>query len=222
MGLIAKNEGIEFERLEDGVYTAVSSMLIDIGIQNNDKFGKKQRKFIIVWQILGQTIEINGEEKTRVISKEYTLSLNEKSKLRADLQAWRGKAFTAEELNGFDLVNILNKPCQLQIITEEKNNKPYTNIASIMAMPKGMQVDGADDIVYFNTYEPETFNNFGKIPKWIQDKIRNCENKSESQLDLFIQEYDNKNNISNGTTVVQNSTVKQNNLDFIPDDDLPF
>ena len=91
-----------------------------------------------------------------------------------------------------------------------------------MAMPKGMQVDGADDIVYFNTYEPETFNNFGKIPKWIQDKIRNCENKSESQLDLFIQEYDNKNNISNGTTVVQNSTVKQNNLDFIPDDDLPF
>ena len=215
MGLIAKNEGIEFERLEDGLYTAVSSMLIDLGIQNNERFGKKQRKFIIVWQILGQTIEINGEEKPRVISKEYTLSLNEKSKLRADLQAWRGKAFTPEELNGFDLVNILNKPCQLQIITEEKNNKPYTNIVAIVAMPKGMQVDGAEDTVYFNTYEPETFNNFGKIPKWIQDKIRNCENKEESKLDLFIQEYDSKKQNNN-------TTVSQNNADFIPNDDLPF
>lgn len=222
MGLIAKNEGIEYERLEDGVYTAVSSMLIDLGVQNNERFEKKQRKFIIVWQILGQTIEINGEEKPRVISKEYTLSLNEKSKLRADLQAWRGKAFTPEELNGFDLVNILNKACQLQIITEEKNNKPHTNIASIMAMPKGMQVAGTDDTVYFNTYEPDTFNNFGKIPKWIQDKIRNCENKAESKLDLFIQEYDNKSNTNNDTTVAQNSTVIQNDVDFMPNDDLPF
>lgn len=217
MGLIAKNEGIEYERLEDGVYTAVSSMLIDLGIQNNERFEKKQRKFIIVWQILGQTIEINGEEKPRVISKEYTLSLNEKSKLRADLQAWRGKAFTADELNGFDLINILNKPCQLQIITEEKNNKPHTNIASIMAMPKGMQVSGTDDTIYFNTYEPETFKNFGKIPKWIQDKIRNCENKAESKLDLFIQEYDNKNSNPNSET-----TLVQNDTDFEPDDDLPF
>ena len=40
MGLIAKSEsGIEFKKLEDGVYTAVSSMLIDLGIQNNEKFG---------------------------------------------------------------------------------------------------------------------------------------------------------------------------------------
>jgi len=72
MGLIAKSEsGIEFKKLEDGVYTAVSSMLIDLGIQNNEKFGKKQRKIIIVWQIIGETIEIDGEEKPRIISKEY-------------------------------------------------------------------------------------------------------------------------------------------------------
>ena len=68
MGLIAKSEsGIEFKKLEDGVYTAVSSMLIDLGIQNNEKFGKKQRKIIIVWQIIGETIEIDGEEKPRRI-----------------------------------------------------------------------------------------------------------------------------------------------------------
>lgn len=222
MGLIAKSEsGIEFKKLEDGVYTAVSSMLIDLGIQNNEKFGKKQRKIIIVWQIIGETIEIDEEEKPRIISKEYTLSLNEKSTLRKDLQAWRGKAFSLEELEGFDLVNILNKPCQIQIINEERNNKTYPNVVAIMAMPKGTTTTNAEEIIYFNTYEKETFNNFVKIPKWIQDKIRNCENKAESQLDLYINEYDvimkGQNNNSADKTEIPNY-----DSEVIQTDDLPF
>ena len=44
MGLIAKNEGMEFERLEDGVYTAVSQMLIDIGIFNHNGNKKVDEK----------------------------------------------------------------------------------------------------------------------------------------------------------------------------------
>ena len=35
-------------------------------------------------------------------------------------------------------------------------------------------------------------------------------------------EKSNKNNTDNATTVVQNGTVMQNDLNFIPDDDLPF
>lgn len=222
MGLIAKNEsGIEFKKLEDGVYTAVATMLIDLGIQNNEKFDKKQRKFIIVWEILGETIEINGEEKPRVISKEYTLSLSEKSTLRKDLQSWRGKAFTAEELEGFDLVNVLNKLCQIQIINEERNNKTYTSVAGIMSVPKGMKLsnDEENNTLYFNTYEPETFVKFAEIPKWIQEKIRKCENKAESGLDLFLSEYDE---------LKQNEEdKKKKNNDYvddveIPQDDLPF
>ena len=218
MSMIAKNEGgAEIEKLEDGVYTAISSMLVDLGIQNNEKFGKKQRKFIIVWNIVGEYIELNGEQRPRVISKEYTMSLSEKSTLRKDLQAWRGQVFTSEELEGFNLNNILNVPCQLQILNEERNGKTYTNIASIMAMPKGMTVEKLDKTVVFDTYEPETWNTFREIPKWIQEKIRKCENKAETGLDIYIKEYDEI--MANATTETQDDVITGSE---IPADDLPF
>ena len=220
MSMIAKSEGgNDIPKLEDGVYTAISSMLIDLGIQNNEKFGKKQRKIMIVWNILGETLEIKGEERPRVISKEYTLSLAEKSTLRKDLQAWRGKVFTADELEGFDLRNILNVPCQIQIINEEKNGKSYTSIASIMAMPKGMTVESLEKTITFDTYEPETWNSFSEIPKWIQDKIRKCENQDETKLNVFIQDYDQyiANSDNDANTSIDNASYEE-----VPQDDLPF
>ena len=43
MSLIAKDSGnVQIEKLEAGAYTAISSMLIDLGLQNNEKFGKTQ------------------------------------------------------------------------------------------------------------------------------------------------------------------------------------
>ena len=90
-----------------------------------------------------------------------------------------------------------------------------------MAMPKGTTTTNAEEIIYFNTYEKETFNNFVKIPKWIQDKIRNCENKAESQLDLYINEYDvimkGQNNNSADKTEIPNY-----DSEVIQTDDLPF
>lgn len=189
MSLIAKNEGgVEIKQLEPGVYTGVASAIIDLGIQESAMFGNKQRKIMIIWQIVGETIEINGENKPRVMSKEYTLSLSEKSTLRKDLQAWRGKAFSQEELQGFDLVNILNVPCQLQIIQTEKNGKVYTNIASIMAIQKGLQVEKLDEVFVFDSYDATTWDNLLKVPKWIVEKIKKCLNQEETGLNLFLKD----------------------------------
>ena len=142
MSMIASdNIGQPIPKLEGGVYTAISSAIIDLGNQTSEKFQKTQRKFMMLWNIVGEVVEVNGEILPRTMSKEYSFSLNEKSTLRKDLQAWRGKVFTEEELKGFNLLNILNKACQLQIILEEKNNRQYNNIASIMALQKGSQIE---------------------------------------------------------------------------------
>lgn len=67
MSMIAKSEGnSNIKRLEDGVYTAISSMLIDMGIQKSEKYGKSSRKFIIVWNIENEFVEVNGEKLPRV------------------------------------------------------------------------------------------------------------------------------------------------------------
>lgn len=139
------------------------------------------------------------------------MSLGEKSNLRKDLQAWRGKQFTPEELEGFNLINILNKGCQLQILNTENNGKTYTNIVSIMALPKGMTITELDNTVVFDTYDESTWNNYLQIPKWMQERIKQCENLASQGLDLFIKEYEE--------TI---SSEDQNKEMDVPEDDLPF
>ena len=214
MEFIAKSEGnSNIPKLENGVYTALSSMLIDLGAQKSALDNNVRRKFMMVWNIAGEFIEVNNEQLPRVMSKEYTLSLNEKSNLRKDLQAWRGQAFTEEELQGFDLLTVMNKPCQLQIINEEKNGKTYNNISAIMAMPKGMTVEPLQETTVFITNNPETWCNWGKIPKWIKEKIKKAEGFENSDLQKFIDEYEKME--------TENKTETTNGV-IAPDDDLPF
>lgn len=214
MEFIAKSEGnTSIPKLENGVYTAISSMMIDIGAQKSILDSNIRRKFIMVWNVVGEFIEVNKEKLPRVMSKEYTLSLNEKSNLRKDLQAWRGQAFTEEELQGFDILNVMNKPCQLQIINEEKNGKTYNTISAIMAMPKGMTVSTLDEITIFITNNAETWQNWEKIPKWIQDKIKKSEGYENSDLKKYVDDYEK---------MTEKSNITETDEVIAPDDDLPF
>lgn len=215
MAMIARdNAGASIEKLENGVYTAISSMMIDLGKQTSEKFGKTQRKFMMIWTILGEEIEINGQKLPRTISKEYGYSLGEKSNLRKDLQAWRGVQFTAEELQGFNLLNILNKPCQLQIIKEEKNGSTYNNISSIMSLPKGTTVELLKDTSYFDLEDVETWKNYEKIPGWIQEKIKKASNFVESGFNKFVKEYEELKKEQEGK--------QKESYDLDTKDDLPF
>lgn len=219
MSMVVKSEGnSEIKQLEPGVYTGIATAIIDLGVQENTMFGNKQRKAIIVWNIVGETVKVNDEILPRVMSKEYTMSLGEKSTLRKDLEAWRGKPFTAEELKGFDLRNILNVPCQLQINQQDKNGKTYVNIAAIMAIPKGMKVEPVKDIYVFDITETETWNNYDKIPNWIKEKIKKALNLAETQLDLYIKDYEEMKKEQEG----KKEDTQNENIDDLNDKPLPF
>lgn len=214
MSMIVKDSGnVSIEKLENGVYTAVSNMIIDLGLQTSEKFDKTQRKIMIIWTILGEEVEINGEKLPRTMSKEYSFSLGEKSNLRKDLQAWRGKTFTEEELGGFNILNVLNKACQLQIILEDKNGKKYNNIASIMALQKGTTIQPLDSTSYFDIESVETWINWKDIPNWIQEKIKKANNYESSGLAQFVKEYEE---------MVKKDCEETNTQPIAPDDDLPF
>lgn len=219
MSMIARNSGgIEVPRLEGGVYTAVSSAMIDVGLQTNEKFDKTQRKFMMVWTILNEQIEIKGEMQDRVISKEYTFSLHEKSTLRKDLQAWRGKTFTEEELNGFDLLNVLNKGCQLQIILEERNGNKYNNIAGIISLPKGSEMKGVDNAYYFDFETESTWVHYKNIPNWIREKIKKANNYESTGLRQYVEMVEDMEANGSDDMTVRPEVVKP----IGPDDDLPF
>ncbi|MGE5436587.1 MAG: phage replication initiation protein, NGO0469 family [Syntrophothermus sp.] len=174
MSLIAKSEGnTQIELLPEGVHTAVCTQLIDLGVQYSEKFDKSARKVLITWELPNETFETQeGETKNRMVWKEYTLSLGDKANLRKDLQAWRGKAFTEDELKGFDLNNILGVGCQIQIIHTKKGDNTYANIASIMGLPKGMQMDKPNNLLSFDLDDNNDYAvKFDGFPQWIKDKI---------------------------------------------------
>ena len=219
MSMMVRSEGnSEIKQLEPGVYTGIATAIIDLGIQENMTYGKQQRKAIIVWNVVGETVKVNDEELPRVISKEYTMSLGEKSTLRKDLEAWRGRPFTTEELQGFDLKNILNVPCQLQINQQEKNGKTYTNIAAIMSIPKGMSVAPVDNVYIFDTYDLTTWENYDKIANWIKEKIKKALNLAETQLDLYIKDYEENKKEQEGKKQEEETEDDTE----VPQDDLPF
>ena len=212
MSLVVKeSEKTSIPNLEDGVYTAISSMIIDLGLQRNERFDKDQRKFLMIWEIVGETITIGEDILPRIINKEYSYSLGEKSNLKKDLESWRGQAFTEEEFKGFNLLNVLNKGCQLQIINKENNGKTYNNIAGIMALAKGMQVEPLVKTTVFDTEEPETWGAYDNLPSWIQERIKKAINLVETGLADYISEYEKaKENVEDNTKIIEE------------DDDLPF
>jgi hypothetical protein len=89
------------------------------------------------------------------ISKNYTLSIGEKSRLRQDLASWRGKAFTPEELKGFELKNLLGVWGMISVIkTPGADGKEYSNINAITPVPAVVKKNGMPQ--YFN--EPKIFS----------------------------------------------------------------
>jgi len=173
MGLIASAEK-KREPINDGVYHSVCIGVIDIGTHYDEKFGKSSHKALLMWEIPELLIkfEKDGVEKEapRVISKKYTLSLGEKANLRKDLQSWRGRAFTDEELRSFDLLNVLGKNCMLQIINTTKDGRTYSNIASVMPLYKGVDIlKPVAEPLYFSLSDGVDIPI--SIPAWIRDII---------------------------------------------------
>jgi hypothetical protein len=107
--------------------------------------GRTQRKhkIVIVWQI----DENLDDGRPYLVRRRYTCSLHEKAALRRDLESWCGRAFTDQELQAFDLENLLSVGCLIKVIHEARNGSVYANVASVMPLPSGMKAPVPGDYV---------------------------------------------------------------------------
>jgi len=171
----AKQEST-FEPIPEGTYAAVCCALIDAGLQYNKQYDNSSRKVIIGWEIPSETWkDKDGVEQPRTIYNEYTASLGQRSILRKDLKAWRGKDFTEEELERFDLKNIVGVSCMLSIIHTERNGKTYANVGGIIAMPKGMPKPQLSGLATVFDLDADPLERIENLPPWIANRIKNSE-----------------------------------------------
>jgi hypothetical protein len=139
MPIFAKSSVGNFETCDVGVHQAVCVFVEDIGTHEGSYNGKpiQRHQIVICWEIAQNMTQGEYAGNPFMISKFYTLSLSEKANLRKDLQSWRGKDFTDEELKGFDVEKLKGANCMLNIVEHEKRDKSKTvKIAAIMPVSK--------------------------------------------------------------------------------------
>lgn len=143
MAIIAKQPETTFTPAPEGLHHAVCVDVIDLGILQTN-WGDKH-KVRIVWQIE----EVNAETQKRFdVRKQYNLSLHEKATLRKDLEAWRGRKFTEDELRGFDLEKLIGVNCQTQVVQDiSDEGRIYANVQAIVPPPKNVAKLGIHDYV---------------------------------------------------------------------------
>lgn len=171
--MVAKDSGGgDFELVDEGLYPAVCFSIVDIGMQEKPATygGGKARQVVVTLEF--PTVEIQTDEGPMPAhrSKFYTLSLHENANLRRDLESWRGKTFTEEELAGFDIVNVLAKPCNALIEHVTRNEKTRDVIGKIMKASQGQSTTTSKEPFFYDTmnHDEETFQ---RVPEWLQKKV---------------------------------------------------
>ena len=167
--------------------------VVDLGTQYNDHFKRYADKMLLMFEIPTETVNVDGEEKPRWLSKEYTASLSEKSVLYKHLVSWRSKAFTDEELDddgdGFDIKSMLGVPCMLSVLVKDsKDGGSFNNIENISAVPKGISIPKTEtELMAFDIDERDE-SVFEKLPEWIQNKVKKstqyADNPPEDKVDF--------------------------------------
>ena len=156
--------------VEPGVYMAVCVGVVDLGEQYSEKFKSYSNKVKFVWALPGETIEIDGKQEERQLSKEFTISASKKGSLRGFLESWNGKSYSDEEFGEVDLFDQIGKACQLQVVLNDTGE--YSNVANLMPLPKGMPSPTSQTA--FFTWDMDAWDDaaFEKLPAWTQEQIQ--------------------------------------------------
>jgi hypothetical protein len=177
MAIIAKSSGEStFKPVTEGLHQAICSAVVDLGMQpGSDMYPAPKHQVYLRFDCVDELVEFekDGQKQSGPArcGATYTLSLGDKSKLRPLLESWRGKKFTEQELEGFDIEKLLGVPCQVQILHSHKAGKTYANVQTVVPWPKGVEKPAAPADAF--KYSPSEHDQsvYDRMPKWLQEKV---------------------------------------------------
>lgn len=174
MGRYSSDTGGTFQSAPVGTHVARCIKIVDIGTQHGEYKGEPTRRnqVIVTWELPDELISIDNEMKPVIASRFYTNSLGEKANLRHDLESWRGRTFTKEELTRFDLESILGKPCLLTIVGGEGDK---TKVANVSGLPKNVVCPDQVNKSFTFWLDEYTEEKFEALSEGVQKLIKKSE-----------------------------------------------
>jgi hypothetical protein len=164
--------GGDFEPVPTGLHDAILIWIVDLGLQDTP-WGEKPR-VMFTWELPRVLMEIDGEHKPKVLSRELSPFIHEKSNLGKYLFGWFGKMPDGN----IDLRTLAGQHCTVNVGHTTKGDKTYANIVSISPpTEQGKELVPYNDIIVWEFGKgqplPET------LPEWIRVKVMNSREWNE-------------------------------------------
>lgn len=158
-----------------GTHVARCYQIIHIGTivdtyQGEEKLVNKVR---LVFELPLELADFGKGEQPFSIGRDFTLSMHEKSGLRAFVQGWLGKAFSDAEANKFDIATLLGKEGMINVMHRTANTgRTYADIKGASPLVKGMTCPPLVNSAFLLDYDSEDFDlRFKMLPEWLQNKV---------------------------------------------------
>lgn len=154
-----------------GNHLSICYMVVDLGLQKTTYQGqeKTQRQLLLGFELCEEAMQ---DGRPFAVSNTYNFSLGSKANLRRILEGWRGKPFTDEELQGFDVSVLAGKPCMVQVAHRTVGEKTYVNIQSIASVPKSLPIPEAQNQIVVYSPEFDDPLQWSRLPAWVQKRIQ--------------------------------------------------
>lgn len=169
--------------MEGGVYMAVCVTVADLGDQYSEKFKNTQRKVVFSFDIPSETVEVDGETRTRQLSKRCTFSVSKRGTLNKMLNAWLNANMSEQDLAELDLFDFAGKACQIRVTVSEDG--AHNNVEDVMALPKGMTAPMTDTPIITYDIDEDGFSGekWEALPGWMRDTIEKSEQYQQNPPD---------------------------------------
>lgn len=169
--------------MEGGVYMAVCVTVADLGDQYSEKFKNTQRKVVFSFDIPSETVEVDGETRTRQLSKRCTFSVSKRGTLNKMLNAWLNANMSEQDLAELDLFDFAGKACQIRVTVSEDG--AHNNAEDVMALPKGMPAPMTDTPIITYDIDEDGFSGekWEALPGWMRDTIEKSEQYQQNPPD---------------------------------------
>lgn len=179
-----KGSGKKAPRIGEGTYVARLVQLIGMGEhERDDRYPEKGtcNKVLFTFELPTETIEIEGKEKPRFLSKEENLFYTEKSNLYKMMQVLDPDG--SKTKNGDNPGGVLGSECMLEVGTTAGGKDKITGLMKLM---KGVPVPETDTELLY--YDPDSHdaNVFSKLPTWIKDRIGKSNKQNETPPPVVV------------------------------------
>lgn len=153
-----------------GQYLAVCVGVFDLGEQYSEKYKNYSPKLMITFDIPAVTIEVDGKQEPRQLSREFTISGKSNSNLRAFISSWNGVQYSDEAFGDFDPLTQVGKPAMINVLLNETGE--YANIDTIMPLFPGLPAPATP--TQPKTWDMDKWDDtaFNDLPVWVQEKIK--------------------------------------------------